>query len=85
VIVEPKDDSDPKRAFRYPFYSCELLCCDTAKVLDFFFPKEESEEEAEQKEEGEKKESVKTKPETSDTNEVPKTEESEEAPEECKQ
>ncbi len=26
---------------RYPFYSCELLCCDSAKVFDTFFPKDD--------------------------------------------
>lgn len=41
IIVEPLDDTDSKRAFRYPFYSCELLCCDNVKVMDMFFPKNE--------------------------------------------
>lgn len=38
ICVVPQNDSDPKRAFRYPFYSCELLCCDISKVVDAFFP-----------------------------------------------
>jgi len=27
--------------FRYPFYASELLSCETPKVVDSFFPKEE--------------------------------------------
>ena len=31
----PVDDSNSKRAFRYPFYSCELLvCCENPKILE---------------------------------------------------
>lgn len=48
IIIEPANDQDSKRAFRYPFYSCELLCCDNAKVMDSFFPKPEEHSEDEE-------------------------------------
>ena len=41
VVVEPENDLNSKRAFRYPFYACELLCCEISKVTDSFFPKDE--------------------------------------------
>ncbi len=50
ITIIPPDSSDSKRAFRYPFYACELLCCDNSLVYDFLFPKEESFDESEQKE-----------------------------------
>ncbi|CAD8112472.1 unnamed protein product [Paramecium primaurelia] len=39
----PVDDSNSKRAFRYPFYSCELLvCCENPKILEQFFGEDKS-------------------------------------------
>ncbi|CAD8209048.1 unnamed protein product [Paramecium octaurelia] len=39
----PADDSNSKRAFRYPFYSCELLvCCENPKILEQFFGEDKS-------------------------------------------
>ncbi|CAK92379.1 unnamed protein product (macronuclear) [Paramecium tetraurelia] len=39
----PVDDSNSKRAFRYPFYSCELLvCCENPKILEQFFGEDRS-------------------------------------------
>jgi serine/threonine-protein phosphatase 6 regulatory subunit 3 len=42
ITVMPPDEEDALRAFRYPFYACELLCCDNSTVVDAFFPGEES-------------------------------------------
>jgi serine/threonine-protein phosphatase 6 regulatory subunit 3 len=37
ITEMPSDDSNSKRAFRYPFYACELLCCEVPKVTEAFF------------------------------------------------
>jgi hypothetical protein len=36
IIKEPILDS-PKRGYKYPFYSCEILTCDANFILDKFF------------------------------------------------
>ena len=35
ITQEPSDD-EFKRGYKYPFVSCELLNCDTQKILDYF-------------------------------------------------
>lgn len=49
IIKEPPTDANDKRAYRhfpdftncrYPFIACELLCCDSKTIAEYFFIKE---------------------------------------------
>ncbi|KAG1666584.1 hypothetical protein FOA52_000551 [Chlamydomonas sp. UWO 241] len=33
-MVEPQDSDDPKKTYKYPFTSCEVLCCDLEAVFN---------------------------------------------------
>lgn len=39
IIQMPPENSNEKRAFRYPFYASELLSCEISKVEEAFFNK----------------------------------------------
>jgi len=42
ITLVPAETFDSKRLYRYPFYACEILCCDNAALIEAFFPRDES-------------------------------------------
>ena len=37
IIVEPGEDGDEKRAYKYPFYASEVFNCEIGEIIDLFF------------------------------------------------
>jgi len=40
IIVDPDENADTKRKYKFPYVSCEILCCEIDTIFDAFFSNE---------------------------------------------